>query len=132
MNSDGSARSTGILTAGFFVLRTVLLPFREFLSWGERLEAPATLDDTAQLEQGLARDRACLRERLSTISKREDVLDALFVASPNIIERYCQVKVEDVVTRFMLHSVALSLATIVIAFPPRSSVIVSGYIFASP
>lgn len=72
----------------FFVFRTPLLPFQELLSWGEGLEAPTALEDPAELEQALARDRARLRERLSIIAKRPEVRDALFVASPNIIDRF--------------------------------------------
>lgn len=87
-NLDGPTRGAGVLPAGFFVFRTPLLPFREFLSWGEGLAAPAALDDDAPLEQTLARDRACLRQRLATIAQRAVVRDALFVAAPNIIERF--------------------------------------------
>lgn len=72
----------------FFAFRTPLLTFQELLSWGEGLEAPAALDDPAKLEQALARDRVRLRERLHTIAKRPEIRDALFVASPNIIERF--------------------------------------------
>ena len=72
----------------FFVFRTPLLPFQELLSWGEGLEAPAAPNEGSELEQALARDRARLRERLNIIAKRPEVRDALFVASPNIIERF--------------------------------------------
>lgn len=72
----------------FFVFRTPLLPFQELLSWGEGLEAPAAVDDPAKLEQALDRDRVRLRERLYIIAMRPEVRDALFVASPNIIERF--------------------------------------------
>ena len=86
--SDGATRSGGTVPAGFFVFRTPLLPFSEFLGWSEGLEAPATFDNPAQLEPALARDHARLRERLSTIAQCQVVRDALFVASPNIIERF--------------------------------------------
>ncbi|MGI9166898.1 MAG: lantibiotic dehydratase [Pyrinomonadaceae bacterium] len=72
----------------FFAFRTPLLTFQELLSWGEGLEAPAALDDPAKLEQALARDRERLRERLHIVAKRPEIRDALFVASPNIIERF--------------------------------------------
>jgi len=38
----------------FFALRTALLPFDEFLSWSEGLEASAALDNPKRLEQALA------------------------------------------------------------------------------
>jgi thiopeptide-type bacteriocin biosynthesis protein len=74
--------------APFFVFRTPLLPFEEFVRWSDGLEAPSALDDPAPLEQALARDRARLREHLLNIAQRPAVRDALFVASPNIIERF--------------------------------------------
>jgi len=43
--------------SGFFVLRTPLLPFDELLAWRMGLEASATLDGLAQLEEALARER---------------------------------------------------------------------------
>ena len=72
----------------FFALRTPLLPFKEFLDWSIGREASAALADPEKLEQALAFDRARLRERLALIAKRPEVRDALFVASPNIIERF--------------------------------------------
>ena len=68
--------------SGFFVLRTPLLPFEEFLSWTDGLEAAGA--DEGSLEPALARDREVLRERLRTAVARPEVRDALFVASPSL------------------------------------------------
>jgi thiopeptide-type bacteriocin biosynthesis protein len=73
--------------AGFFVLRTPLLPMAEFLAWSEGLNAAASLDDPELFDQAYATDCARLRERLRSIVTRAEVRDALFIASPNIIER---------------------------------------------
>lgn len=70
--------------ADFFVFRTSLLPLDEFQTWSDGLEAPAALDDSTRLEEAFARDRALLRERLSTIMSRPEVWDAVFVASPDL------------------------------------------------
>jgi thiopeptide-type bacteriocin biosynthesis protein len=72
----------------FFVFRTPLLPFNELLKWGEGLEAPAALADPARFEEALARDFTILRSRLRATVMQPEVRDALFVASPNIIERF--------------------------------------------
>src|SRR5436190_13043556 len=70
--------------AGFFVLRTPLLPYDELLDWAEGLEAPRALGDLAELERALAADRARLRERLRAAVERPEVRDALFIASPDL------------------------------------------------
>ena len=86
-------------TFDFFLVRTPLLPFKEFLDWSEGLEAarvPAAVasstsltsdHDDAGLIQTLKNDRHQLRERLKKILSRPEVRDALFVAAPNVIER---------------------------------------------
>src|SRR5207245_10465073 len=56
-----------LVTPGFFVLRTPLLPFSEFTAWGAG---------------AAARDRATLRERLRRIICRPEVREAVRVASP--------------------------------------------------
>lgn len=68
----------------FFVFRTPLLPFQEFLTWGDNLQAPPSLDDPARLEEAFAQDCTLLRERLSAIMLRPEVWDAIFVASPDL------------------------------------------------
>jgi len=73
---------------GFFVLRTPLLPFNEFIKWGQGLEAMAALEDPERFENAFAADCDELRKRLKSIAARPEVRDGLFLASPNIIERF--------------------------------------------
>jgi thiopeptide-type bacteriocin biosynthesis protein len=72
------------LAADFFVLRTPLLSYDEWLAFGAGLEAPAA--DEADLASSWARDVARLRERLRSIVSRPEVTEALFVASPSLEE----------------------------------------------
>jgi thiopeptide-type bacteriocin biosynthesis protein len=72
--------------AGFFVLRTPLLPFEELAAWSEGLEAIGSLGDPRGLETALERDRARLRSRLVAAMTRPELRDALFVASPSVDE----------------------------------------------
>lgn len=74
------------MRAGFGVLRTPLLPFGEWLSWGEGLAAPAALADGGDLDAALAADRALLRCRLAAAISRPEVDEALFLASPSLHE----------------------------------------------
>src|SRR3954452_966546 len=74
-------------SAGFFVLRTPLLPFDEFFKWSDGLEAVAAIDDSDHFEDAYTADCERLRKRLNSIVTRSKVRDALFPASPNIIER---------------------------------------------
>ncbi|HZT42757.1 MAG TPA: lantibiotic dehydratase [Chthonomonadaceae bacterium] len=77
-------REKDLEAAGFFVLRTPLLPFEEFEVWSEGLEAPQACDDPARLESVLAADRERLRERLCAALARPEVREAIFVASPDL------------------------------------------------
>src|SRR5438105_14202335 len=70
--------------AGFFVMRTPLLPLAELLSWSDGLTAPAALDNAARLDPALAADRDLLRARLREAISRPEVRDALFIASPDL------------------------------------------------
>ena len=72
--------------SGFFVLRTPLLSFDEFLSWSGGLEARASLNNPTRFEQAIADDRRSLRARLTQIASRPEVREALFVASPHLEE----------------------------------------------
>ena len=72
------------VSSGFFALRTPLLPFDELLAWSDGLEAATTGADPAQWEA----DRARLRARLQAVFKRPEVREALFVASPDLEERF--------------------------------------------
>jgi lantibiotic biosynthesis protein len=87
MHSKGSEKTRlepEIHDSGFFVLRTPLLPFDDFLNWSANLTAPGALDNPEQLALNLAKDRQILRTRLREIILRPDVLEALFIASPDL------------------------------------------------
>src|SRR5262249_37995952 len=73
---------------GFFVLRTPLLPFDEFAKWSKGLETTAGLDGLERWQDAYASDRELLRKRLRRIFAGPEVREALFLASPNIIERF--------------------------------------------
>jgi thiopeptide-type bacteriocin biosynthesis protein len=75
--------------ASFFSFRTPLLPFEELEAFGEGLEAPAAAvaaEDPERLERALAADRERLRARLSAMTERPEVLEAVFLASPSLHE----------------------------------------------
>jgi thiopeptide-type bacteriocin biosynthesis protein len=72
--------------AGFFVLRAPLVPFDWFAGWTEDVRLPAIADDDSALEAALAADRTLLRERLAALLERPEVLEAIFVASPELYE----------------------------------------------
>jgi thiopeptide-type bacteriocin biosynthesis protein len=74
--------------SGFFALRTPLLPFDELLAWGDGLEAASAGDDLARLEAAVAADRARLRQRLRAVFARPEAREALFLASPDLEERF--------------------------------------------
>jgi thiopeptide-type bacteriocin biosynthesis protein len=73
---------------GFFVLRTPLLPFDELLAWGEGLEAASVVEEPARLGAACAADRVRLRQRLRGVFSRPEVREALFLASPDLEERF--------------------------------------------
>ncbi len=68
--------------AGFFALRTPLLPFDEIEAWSEDLAAAAAGE--AELPAVLAADRERLRRRLLRLIERPEIREALFVASPSL------------------------------------------------
>ncbi|HSQ24012.1 MAG TPA: lantibiotic dehydratase [Pyrinomonadaceae bacterium] len=70
------------------MLRTPLLPLVEFLKWSDGLEAVAALNDPERFEDAYVADCEKLRKRLKSIITRPEVRDGLFLASPNIIERF--------------------------------------------
>jgi class I lanthipeptide synthase len=72
--------------SGFFTFRSPLLAFDELEAWGNGLEANRALDDPAELEQALARDRAKLRAWLRQALERPEIAEALFLASPGFFE----------------------------------------------
>jgi lantibiotic biosynthesis protein len=76
-----------IYPSGFFVFRTPLLPFEELEAWNAGLEAPGvSAEAPEELERALAADRVLLRERLRTLCSRPEILEALFLASPSLVE----------------------------------------------
>jgi len=74
-----------VVPSGFFVFRTPLLPADELERWSAGLEAPSAAGDE-QLEQALAADRRRLRRRLQALIERPEIGEALFVASPSLVE----------------------------------------------
>jgi muconolactone delta-isomerase len=76
--------STDFAASGLVVMRTPLLPRETLDAWTEGLRA-ASADDAA-LDDALAHDRALLRERLQAFLAHPEVADAIFLASPDIVE----------------------------------------------
>lgn len=73
--------------SGFFVIRTPLLPLREFLDWSGASEAAISAGDPAVLPDATRRDKVRLRAGLAALFTRPEVREALFVASPSLFER---------------------------------------------
>jgi thiopeptide-type bacteriocin biosynthesis protein len=72
--------------ADFFVLRTPLLPFDEFLRLNEGLCAPlAWREAPGELDTALQADRRSLRERLLALLKRPAICEAIYLASPDLM-----------------------------------------------
>ncbi|HVR96408.1 MAG TPA: lantibiotic dehydratase family protein, partial [Thermoanaerobaculia bacterium] len=72
--------------SGFFAFRTPLLPYEELESWSEELQAPDAQGDPDRLKEALAADRERLRARLRDLLGRPEVLEAVFLASPSLVE----------------------------------------------
>lgn len=66
--------------AGFFVLRTPLLPIEEFL----KLSSPAAEGPQGRVAAGS--DRACARDHLRRWVERPEVREALWIASPEFVQ----------------------------------------------
>jgi thiopeptide-type bacteriocin biosynthesis protein len=85
--ADETSREPSFSPAGFFVLRTPLLPFEVLSRWGgERLEAARLPPGSPELEAALARDCATLRAGLRELLRWPEMREALFVASPSLHE----------------------------------------------
>jgi len=84
---DTSTPASQIHPSGFFVFRTPLLPFEELEAWSAGLEAVHVPSDRLEeLERALAADRVRLRERLRALCDRPEILEALFLASPSLVD----------------------------------------------
>jgi thiopeptide-type bacteriocin biosynthesis protein len=71
-------------TSGFFVLRTPLLPFEEFLALSEGLTFHKTLREAGDAAAAAAADHKLLRERLQQLLNRPEIREALWLASPDL------------------------------------------------
>ncbi len=73
--------------SGFFALRTPMLPIQELTAWSEALTAAKVWESEAApevLENVWKQDVQTLRGRLREILTRQEVLHALYVASPSL------------------------------------------------
>jgi thiopeptide-type bacteriocin biosynthesis protein len=78
----------GVAPSGFFALRTPLLPFDELLAWTAQQQAAAKAEDSTQYEPSATSDRTRLRTYLRNVCTRPEVRESLFVASPDLDERF--------------------------------------------
>ena len=76
-----------IVTAGFFVLRTPILPWDEIEGWCQGLLATRTLEQRGDVENALRNDTTLLRNRLREFVRRDEVRSALYIASPSLHSR---------------------------------------------
>lgn len=80
----GGAHRSGGFEADFFAFRVPALSFDVLTDWADGVEAP--LSDPDELPAALERDRQRLRARLKQIGGRPEVLSAVSVASPDLID----------------------------------------------
>lgn len=74
-------------SSDFFVFRTPLLPFDDLESWGRELSVPEADEvDATILDRAVTADRERLRRGLQDLLRRPEVLEALFVASPSMVD----------------------------------------------
>lgn len=64
------------------LLRTSLLPFDEFVSWGSELDAASA--DATDIVAAVSRDTERLRAKLRSLWERPEVREAVFIASPEL------------------------------------------------
>src|SRR5437660_2287531 len=69
-------------TSGFFVLRTPLFSFEEFLALSQGLSAFAVLGKDEELAPVIEADRRLVRSRLQEFVRRPEVQEALWIAAP--------------------------------------------------
>ncbi len=70
--------------SGFFAFRVPALAMDVLTQWADGVEAPAC--PPGDLAGALERDRARLRERLMEVARRPEVMAALSVASPDLLD----------------------------------------------
>ncbi len=70
----------------FFAFRTPLLPHAEREAWSQGLQAVQVWEDGEALPSAYESDRAQLRSRLQELVSRPEIGEALFVASPDLVE----------------------------------------------
>src|ERR1051326_9554625 len=73
------------ISSGFFVLRTPLLPFNDFLSLSEGLTCHCG-NQPAMHDQRYEADRKMIRTRLQSLVQRPEVQEAIWLASPDLME----------------------------------------------
>lgn len=87
MPTDTETPDSQLYPSGFFVFRTPLLPYEELEAWNAGLETVRVSTDLPEeLERALAADREVLRARLRELCQRPEVLEALFLASPSLVD----------------------------------------------
>ncbi|HET8799455.1 MAG TPA: lantibiotic dehydratase family protein, partial [Thermoanaerobaculia bacterium] len=67
-------------------MRTPLLPIDELSAWTEGLRSPQLRDDDPAFDDAVTHDAAMLRERLARIVARPEIAEAIFLASPDLVE----------------------------------------------
>ncbi|MBU0755865.1 MAG: lantibiotic dehydratase, partial [Planctomycetes bacterium] len=75
---------TSYEAAGFFFLRTPLLPFDVLKSWGDGVRSSAQINDALEREETYEADKSLLRERLGRRLESAEIREALFIASPSL------------------------------------------------
>src|SRR5689334_3861748 len=73
-----------LATSGFFVLRTPLLPFEEFLALSQGLTFFEALRQGGDIASAAASDAKTVRARLQQFVDRPEVKEALWLASPDL------------------------------------------------
>ena len=70
----------------FFAFRTPLLPYAELAAWSNGLSAAQAWEDPTGLADAYQEDRRLLRTRLQELVNRPEIREALFVASPDLVD----------------------------------------------
>lgn len=70
----------------FFAFRTPLLPHWELQAWGRDLQSAGVWEDPEALQTAFGADVSHLRERLRILVSRPEVLEAIYLASPDLVD----------------------------------------------